>query len=63
MAQSQHLRLNFIDGRWVPAESGLTRENINPADVADRIGEFAVCAAAAGRNGRGCRRGATCSRR
>ncbi|MGW3509152.1 aldehyde dehydrogenase family protein [Streptomyces sp. NPDC000994] len=41
MAQSQHLRRNFIDGQWDPAESGLTRENTNPADVSDRIGEFA----------------------
>ncbi|MFJ5155656.1 aldehyde dehydrogenase family protein [Streptomyces sp. NPDC088353] len=41
MAQSQHLRRNCIDGRWDPAESGQTRENINPADVTDRIGEFA----------------------
>ncbi|MDQ1012294.1 acyl-CoA reductase-like NAD-dependent aldehyde dehydrogenase [Streptomyces sp. V4I23] len=41
MAQSQHLRLNFIDGQWVPAESGLTRENINPADFTDAVGEFA----------------------
>ncbi|GHB76395.1 aldehyde dehydrogenase [Streptomyces viridiviolaceus] len=41
MAQSQHLRLNFIDGQWVPAESGQTRENINPADFTDSVGEFA----------------------
>ncbi|WP_455358877.1 aldehyde dehydrogenase family protein [Streptomyces sp. SYSU K21746] len=37
---AQHLRRNFIDGRWVPAESGQTRENVNPADVSDVIGEF-----------------------
>ncbi|MFB7217608.1 aldehyde dehydrogenase family protein [Streptomyces sp. NPDC056227] len=37
---SQHLRLNFIDGQWVPAESGQVRENVNPADFADVIGEF-----------------------
>ncbi|MEV8566386.1 aldehyde dehydrogenase family protein [Streptomyces sp. NPDC051322] len=36
-----HLRLNFIDGKWVPAESGQTRENVNPADFSDVIGEFA----------------------
>ncbi|MDI3384995.1 aldehyde dehydrogenase family protein [Streptomyces sp. B-S-A8] len=38
---SQHLRLNFVDGRWSRAESGLTRENVNPADFSDVLGEFA----------------------
>ncbi|MDQ8702712.1 aldehyde dehydrogenase family protein [Streptomyces sp. LHD-70] len=38
---AQHLRLNFVDGRWAPAESGLTRENVNPADFSDVLGEFA----------------------
>lgn len=37
---AHHLR-NFIDGRWRPAESGQTRTNLNPADLTDRIGEFA----------------------
>ncbi|MFH8570602.1 aldehyde dehydrogenase family protein [Streptomyces sp. NPDC017993] len=36
-----HHLLNFIDGRWTPAESGQTRTNINPADLHDRLGEFA----------------------
>ncbi|WP_411089625.1 aldehyde dehydrogenase family protein [Streptomyces sp. 061-3] len=40
MACHSTLRLNFIDGQWVPAESGLVRENVNPADFADVIGEF-----------------------
>ncbi|AJF70281.1 aldehyde dehydrogenase [Streptomyces vietnamensis] len=35
------MRLNFVDGRWVPAESGLVRENVNPADFSDAIGGFA----------------------
>lgn len=37
---AQHLRLNFIDGQWIPAESGQIRENVNPADFSDVIGEF-----------------------
>ncbi|WP_030261309.1 aldehyde dehydrogenase family protein [Streptomyces violens] len=36
-----HHLLNFIDGRWSPAESGQTRTNINPADLSDHLGEFA----------------------
>ncbi|MGW8888665.1 aldehyde dehydrogenase family protein [Streptomyces sp. NPDC055749] len=36
----QHLRLNHIDGVWAPAESGLVRENVNPADLTDVLGEF-----------------------
>ncbi|MEU7483877.1 aldehyde dehydrogenase family protein [Streptomyces sp. NPDC042319] len=36
-----HHLLNFIDGRWSPAESGQTRTNLDPADLTDRIGEFA----------------------
>ncbi|MCX5207018.1 aldehyde dehydrogenase family protein [Streptomyces sp. NBC_00237] len=39
-AIAPHLRLNFIDGRWVAAESGQTRENVNPADFSDVIGAF-----------------------
>ncbi len=38
---SQHLRLNFVDGRWGPAESGQSRPDVNPADLSDVIGEFA----------------------
>ena len=32
---------NFIGGEWVPAASGKTFENLNPADRGDRIGLFA----------------------
>ena len=32
--------LNFIDGQWVPAQSGRTIENRNPANTADLIGTF-----------------------
>ncbi len=32
--------LNFIDGKWVPAQSGRTIENRNPANTADLIGTF-----------------------
>src|SRR5262245_48944588 len=32
--------LNFIDGRWVPAQSGAVFENRNPADRNDLIGTF-----------------------
>jgi acyl-CoA reductase-like NAD-dependent aldehyde dehydrogenase len=32
---------NLIDGRWVPARSGKTFENRNPADPADLLGLFA----------------------
>ncbi len=33
---------NFIAGAWVPAASGRTRPNVNPADTRDVIGEFPV---------------------
>ena len=33
---------NFIDGKWVPAISGKTFPNINPANTSDIIGEFAL---------------------
>ncbi|MFG2887531.1 aldehyde dehydrogenase family protein [Streptomyces sp. NPDC048297] len=36
-----HQLLNLVDGQWVPAEAGQTRENVNPADFGDVIGEFA----------------------
>ncbi|MFJ8672039.1 aldehyde dehydrogenase family protein [Streptomyces sp. NPDC093589] len=36
-----HHLLNFIDGRWSPAESGQTRTDVNPADLGDHVGEFA----------------------
>ncbi|MGW1006003.1 aldehyde dehydrogenase family protein [Streptomyces sp. NPDC002520] len=36
-----HQLLNLVDGQWVPAEAGQTRENVNPADLSDVIGEFA----------------------
>ena len=32
--------LNYIDGQWVPAQSGRTIENRNPANSADLIGTF-----------------------
>ncbi|HEY8551140.1 MAG TPA: aldehyde dehydrogenase family protein [Vicinamibacterales bacterium] len=32
---------NFINGEWVPAASGETFENRNPADTSDLIGRFA----------------------
>jgi acyl-CoA reductase-like NAD-dependent aldehyde dehydrogenase len=31
---------NFIQGRWVPAESGTTFPDVNPADTSDVIGTF-----------------------
>ncbi|MGD9975616.1 MAG: aldehyde dehydrogenase family protein, partial [Desulfatirhabdiaceae bacterium] len=33
---------NFINGQWAPAQSGETFENINPADINDKIGNFAL---------------------
>lgn len=33
---------NYINGRWVPARSGKTFLNINPANTEDIIGEFAL---------------------
>ncbi len=32
---------NYIDGAWVPAASGKTFENRNPADASDLVGRFA----------------------
>jgi acyl-CoA reductase-like NAD-dependent aldehyde dehydrogenase len=32
---------NYIGGKWVPAASGKTFENRNPADTSDLIGTFA----------------------
>jgi len=32
--------LNYIGGRWVPAESGEFFENRNPADTSDCVGLF-----------------------
>lgn len=32
--------LNYIGGKWVPAKSGKTFPNVNPADTGDVIGEF-----------------------
>ncbi len=37
MPQTYH---NYIDGQWVPAQSGATYENRNPADRDDLIGLF-----------------------
>ncbi|MBX7223886.1 MAG: aldehyde dehydrogenase family protein [Blastocatellia bacterium] len=36
---------NFINGQWVPAASGATFENRNPADTRDLVGTFADSAA------------------
>ncbi|MEV7011314.1 aldehyde dehydrogenase family protein [Streptosporangium sp. NPDC051022] len=38
--ESRYL-LNHIGGQWRPPESGQTRPNINPGDLADRVGDFA----------------------
>ena len=32
---------NYIDGKWVPAASGKTLENRNPADTTELIATFA----------------------
>ena len=37
---------NLIDGNWLPAQSGATYENRNPADTRDLIGLFPLSAAA-----------------
>ncbi len=31
---------NLIGGQWLPAKSGKTFQNINPADHSDIVGEF-----------------------
>ena len=41
MASSAPVHGNWIAGKWVPARSGRTFENRNPADVTDLIGRFA----------------------
>lgn len=33
---------NYINGKWVPSAGGETFENVNPADVRDVIGRFAL---------------------
>jgi len=40
-ASSAPVHGNWIAGKWVPARSGRTFENRNPADVTDLIGRFA----------------------
>ncbi len=37
--------LNLIGGEWLPAKSGKTTRNINPADHSDIVGEFPASAA------------------
>ncbi|WP_026163316.1 aldehyde dehydrogenase family protein [Kribbella catacumbae] len=37
---------NFIDGSWQPAQAGAPRTNVNPANLANPIGEFAESGAA-----------------
>ena len=32
---------NYIDGEWMPAASGKTFENRNPADTSELVGRFA----------------------
>ena len=32
--------LNFIGGQWLPAKSGKTHLNLNPADHSDVLGAF-----------------------
>ncbi len=32
--------LNYIGGKWVPAKSGKTFKNVNPADPSDMVGTF-----------------------
>lgn len=41
MASNAPVHQNYINGEWVPAKSGRTFENRNPADVTDLIGRFA----------------------
>lgn len=36
---------NYINGEWVPAKSGKTFENVNPADPSDVIGTFPASSA------------------
>lgn len=40
MAETVQTFLNYIDGKWVPSQLGLTFDNINPADTDDVIGHF-----------------------
>lgn len=40
MAESVQNFLNYIDGKWVPCQSGRTFDNSNPADISDVIGKF-----------------------
>ncbi|MFF5784603.1 aldehyde dehydrogenase family protein [Streptomyces sp. NPDC012693] len=37
---SPHQLRNYVGGVWTAAESGITRENVNPADRSDVIGVF-----------------------
>ena len=36
----QHEYCNLIGGQWLPARSGKTFSNVNPADHSDIVGEF-----------------------
>ncbi|MBX9693027.1 MAG: aldehyde dehydrogenase family protein, partial [Cyanobacteria bacterium] len=33
---------NFIDGKWVPSETGRTFKSYNPANFEEVVGEFAL---------------------
>jgi len=37
---------NYVDGQWVPSETGETFEVVNPADVNDTVGQFQLSSAA-----------------
>src|ERR1051325_8681438 len=37
---------NFIGGEWVPAQSGRTFQNLNPADTGEVVAEYPLSAAA-----------------
>lgn len=46
MTTSAPTYLNFIDGQWLPCQSGRSFDNTNPADVGELVGKFQASAAA-----------------
>ncbi|XOT95960.1 aldehyde dehydrogenase family protein, partial [Alcaligenes pakistanensis] len=36
---------NYIDGQWLPSQSGRTKPNLNPADRDDVVGAFPLSTA------------------
>ncbi len=46
MAAPVQTFLNYIDGKWVPSQSGRTFDNTNPADTAQVVGQFQASGAA-----------------